>query len=286
MAHAYTPMSLLKRKIFFGTHVHRFGIPKIASLILHCCILITITVPALARPEINNSFDSPVIIDSEPMPEFPQKLLRRGIQTGHATLLLAVDQEGFLQDWLVVEATHVDLIVKIDEVVPLWSFQPPMVNGEPVDGVQRVPIFFNATHLNDATKDSPQKGRLMHRSRARNSRKGASHYSRNKPLRLATFEELDQYPEAIFQPQPIVSQSSLTESLSANVTFNFVIDTEGRVRMPTLYTINGDVDPQVIHAVNVALSQWRFRPLKSKNRPVTCEATKTFELGSLYAMAE
>lgn len=250
-------------------------------------VLILATTPTGFSESTNDpKFDSPIISSNDPKPQFPYSLWKQGIKTGQATLLVTVDQDGFLLDWLVIEATHVDLVAKIDEAVPQWTFQPAMLNGVPVTGVQRIPIFFDVTHVDRLSQDDPATSRIQSSYLSYQERNRRSYRSRRKSLQLASANELDRYPEAVVQTKPLISQASLQRSLGSNVTFKFYIDTNGRVRMPTLHKVDGNVDSNAILAVNEAFSQWQFKPLTTKRRPVTFEVSQTFEFSSLYALTE
>jgi len=232
------------------------------------------------------SLESEIIVFSDPKPKFPLSLWERGIVSGRATLVVTVNQYGGLEDWLVIEATHRDLVSPIEEVIPQWSFQPAVVGGEPVTAVQRVSILFDVSHLDKSNRKSASQSIARQTQSNYNWKRRGAAGSRKNALKLAHVEEIDRYPEIVSHHQPLISTKSLQQSLGSNVTFRFYIDTDGRVRMSTLYKVQGNPDPEAILAAHAALSSWQFKPIKSRGKPVVFEAAQTFEFSSLYAAQE
>lgn len=225
--------------------------------------------------------ESEIIVLSDPKPKFPLSLWERDIVTGRATIVITVNQYGGLEDWLVIEATHRDLVSPIEEVIPQWSFQPAVVGGLPVTATQKISVFFDVSHLKVKNRESAS-DTIMGRPYA-SWKRGGNAKSRKNALKLAEVDEIDRYPEVVMQYQPLISNKTLEQSLGSNVTFKFFIDTDGRVRMSTLYKVQGNPDPEAILAAHAALSSWQFKPIKSKGKPVIFEAAQTFEFSSLYA---
>ncbi len=217
---------------------------------------------------------------AEPSPRFPQSLWRQGVISGHATLAVTVDANGRLEDWLVIEATHVNLTLAIEEVIDEWSFEAAVVEGTPLYATQCLPIFFDASAIRRPREAAGNP--LFNVSRHSQLRAHSFDRRRDaKLLRFATPAELDQFPEPLTQPGPEFSVDAYRESLGGRASFKFYIDTKGYARMPTLYKLYGDVAPEALLASQEAIKHWRFKPLTSNGESVVTEVIQTFEFSSL-----
>lgn len=219
---------------------------------------------------------------ADPEPKFPISLFDQGIATGRATLVVTVNDDGYLSDWLVIEATHRGFIEPIDKVIQQWTFEPATVYGVPVQALQKITIFFDVSHLKKDSRKRPASVANSQSYSAYNPQKRWNSKKNNKALKLATVSELDRYPEVVNQYQPMISSKSLQDSIGSNVTFKFYIDTNGRVRMSSLYKVKGEPAPEAILAAHDALANWQFKPIKSNGKPVILEVAQTFEFSSLF----
>jgi len=68
---------------------------------------------------------------NQPQPNYPMRLRREGI-TGNVKLVVAIDAQGFVRFEKVLQASHNDFIEPAIELVEKLRYEPPTVNGQPV----------------------------------------------------------------------------------------------------------------------------------------------------------
>ena len=221
-------------------------------------------------------------IHANPKPMFPSSLWKKGLRTGTATLILSIDPQGFLDDWLVIEASHKDLVPAIEEAVIQWTFEPAIVDGQNEFALLRMPIHFDITETSSKLY-SEYNGSSPFIDNGITSGSNRLSKSPRHALLLARPEELDRNPQFVEQSQPLISPESMDRSLGTEATFIFYIDTRGRVRMPRLVGTTGAPTPEAIFAAAESLRNWRFEPLTSKRKPVVIEASQKFVFSHLLA---
>ena len=192
---------------------------------------------------------------------FPDALAQRGIYEGAAKVVLLVDSEGRLADWLLTSYSHPLIAREATEALRQWRFEPARRGGEPVDVRTEMRFAFSAT------------GMILSLSPVDFAEK----FERTGPdqavERLCRPSELDQpiTPERTVAPLwPSDWKTPLSEG---RVTLDFYIDDEGRPRMPAV--VQTDDDVLNFPAVE-ALSHWRFVPPTRRGEPVMVRATQVF----------
>src|SRR5690348_4730103 len=91
-------------------------------------LLSALTTSLFARDKV----EPPQIIQTVEA-RFPDALARRGIYEGEARIVLWIDAQGVLADWLLAGYTHPLLAREATEVLPQWRFKPARRDGEAVD---------------------------------------------------------------------------------------------------------------------------------------------------------
>ncbi len=224
--------------------------------------------------------ECPIRVIAKPEPQFPHQLRALGMVTGHVVIAVNVDEDGFLVDWLVVEASHRDLEKSIEDVIPFWTFEPALENGEPVDVVQRLPVFF------DVSKDTRTGSSIVFNDLQRSfleSSVGSRAISktRDKPLRLVETSELDHSPKLFEQILRNLPEDVFLRCRGSEATFEFFIDAKGQARLPTVASIQGKIDPLALLLIQESLRKWQFQPLGSPQEPVVVLSTQTFRFSYL-----
>lgn len=219
--------------------------------------------------------DQGIIVVADPSPRYPSKLWYQGVKGGHATIVVTVDESGFLDDWLVIEASHRDFIKSIEEVIYRWDFKPARIDGAPIRATQRIPMFLDGSRIKKDTSRSEWK--RVYEGYAAKNRGGFLRNRNNKEsLKFVRADELDKNPVAMEQPPPLISDEAAKRSKGGSASFRFYIDTSGAARLPTLYKLYGEVAPEVLLAAQAALEKWRFQPPTSDGEPVVCEVVQSF----------
>ncbi len=198
-------------------------------------------------------------------PAFPARLKDFGYPEGDVTFAVVVDQNGKLQDSFLIEASHLEFAEEVSKVLPLWSFTPPIIDGEPSSIASKIKVIF-------------ERGRgFLYESGGSNSlgnrigkRSGSESYQ------IYPLKELDSIPI----PRKIVEPSFHSQLLEGKevvtAVFEFYIDEAGRVRIPTLRESAEEIDETLLVLAQEALLQWEFEPPLKNGKPVATLAAQPF----------
>ncbi len=214
------------------------------------------TVVAATSPGFKIVRDAPI--------QFPLVLLRDGIKTGEARVLLEVDADGRLVDSLVVAYTHEPFAQATLTALRRWRFEPARLNGEPVGTVADCTIVFNVDGVLCYVRTDPPN--FEHRSALDD--KYAYHPQE--------FGALDRIPTPRKVEAPVYPEEWAEQGMRGQVAVDFYIDQTGAVRMPS--SAAGRF-PLLAAAATNAIRKWRFAPPLLKGHPVLahCRQVFTFE---------
>lgn len=199
-------------------------------------------------------------------PMFPVTLKSKGTDKGEVTVLLEIDYQGELRDWLVTHASHKDFARAVDNAVSAWKFEPPLWNGKPISVISAINIDFRATG-NVMSLDMTSSIAEIYTSI------GATSFD---AIKVAEFDDLDRFPEPVKVVTPQVPKKLLKKRGYHVGVFRFFIDTEGHVRLAHIDRVEGTVDVRALEAAQDALEQWEFTPPTVKGRPVVVEVAQPF----------
>jgi TonB family protein len=79
---------------------------------------------------------------SQPPPAYPQQARQAGI-SGTVRLSVLVAKDGTVHDLRVQSTPSMDLAIAAIEAVKHWTYQPTLLNGEPVEVATTVNVTFN-----------------------------------------------------------------------------------------------------------------------------------------------
>ena len=195
-------------------------------------------------------------------PRFPDALVRRGIYEGDASVVLLVDAEGRLADWLLIGFSHPYFGREATEVLPKWRFEPARRDGVPCDSRTELTFNFEAAGVVLSMSPLEHAERFQHRSA-----------DEHRQRLLARPSELDAPVAPIRRVAPLWSTEWSADLAEANVTLDFYIDGEGRPRMAGVLRSDDDA---LNGAAIEALSHWRFEPPRRNGLPVIVRATQVF----------
>ncbi|HTQ32133.1 MAG TPA: TonB family protein [Opitutaceae bacterium] len=166
-------------------------------------------------------------------PEVSRAQAKKYAQRPKLYVTASIDAVGHVTK-AVADAGSPDELGPLAEAAVLkWTFAPARQNSQPVAQDVRVPVLFIVPVNFDETADSPP--RVVHRER---------------PL----------YPRAL-----IMAESN------GEVTLNFVVDIEGRVRNPVVVA---STNPFFDQPALDAIMKWRFEPGTRKGVPVSTRITQ------------
>ena len=198
-------------------------------------------------------------------PVFPLSMKRLGYDKGVAIFAIFINQFGELADYLPLEATHIDFAEAVEKVLPDWDYSVPYVDGKTAAIVSRIKVTFERG-----------KGVVYETT-------GYDHYSHVNALhetqsayRTYSVAELDSIPEPIHIEKPAFHIELLEERNLVNAVFEFYIDENGKVRMPTLREADDKVDERLLILAQEALLQWRFNAPTRDGQPVVARTALPF----------
>ena len=205
-------------------------------------------------------------VDISPAPIFPPSLIQDGITEGQVTVLVVVDEDGDLKDWLVTEASHFLLVKAIDRVIEDWDFEAPTLNGEFILSVNRLDIEFDGSGgLVDFSGVHASVNLMLG-----NKLKGFNTYG------VASVTELDSIPEPIYVERPVFPRELLGNRNEIRAILDFYIDEEGDVHIPTVRAADDGCHEGLLVAAQNALWEWKFSPPTIRGKPVVARAAQPF----------
>lgn len=196
-------------------------------------------------------------------PNFPLSLKNADVMEGRASFLILVDQYGSLADYLLYKATHIEFAKEVEKVITDWRFSVPYVDRQPVPIVTSFDVHFKRTGV---VVESI--GNLLPQwQRSKGDSDG---------YRIHGTDELDSIPEPIEIVRPDFHVDLLEGRNLITAVFDFYIDTEGNVRMPTLREADNKVDERLLVIAQEALLQWRFNTPTVNRKPVVAKTAIPF----------
>lgn len=196
-------------------------------------------------------------------PIFPYRLSSEGVFSGRVLAMLEIDFEGKVDDWLALETTSEFLIEAIDAVIDRWEFEPARLNGEAVPIGCTIEIRFT------------MEGVIMHLNAMQMTNAFFNSQRRvENNVYLVPFSKLDAIPTPIEVVRPLLYAEIPEDKRTGEVVFTFLIDREGRVRMPVMTYLEGD--PRLAESAYIALKKWRFDSPKVDGDNVIVEVSQRF----------
>lgn len=190
--------------------------------------------------------------------KFPPALLLDAVTQGDVWIVVSVNADGKLTDSLVTRFTHRALADEAQYALSKWRYEPARRNGQPISACGEVHFHFAAAGAVITMNPMSTVASL-------------TAFVRDVPFvtTLCRPDELDQPPTALHTVTPPTPPAST----GARVVIDFVIDEEGRPRLPVLVSAT---DPRCVGPAAAALAQWRFAPPTRRGQPVAVPARQEF----------
>ncbi len=205
-------------------------------------------------------------IEEHQDPIFPSALKLEGYDEGYATFAIYINQFGELKDYLLLEASHIEFARSVERVIPEWKYSVPLVDGEVAAIASKIRVNFKrGSGIVYETI-----GYQSLRSNLLNNPPNSDTY------RIYTLDELDSIPIPNHIQKPNFHVDMLEEREIVNAVFEFYIDKEGNVRIPTLREADDRIDERLLIIAQEALLQWKFNPPVRNGRPVVAKAAQPF----------
>ena len=220
--------------------------------------------PSFAAP-------SPKYFEVTVEPTFPARLRLEGILNGSVTVLVVINKDGNLQDYLVVEASHRLFAKTVTDALPKWKYFPILVDGKPVNAARRLRVEFKG--------GSAVISLLPHMAIEGMVPGVKSMNDRQRAYAVASLRDLDRLPTPVKIVEPHLLQSEGERNHGLKVVFHFFIDETGHVRIPVAdEKALEQVDEQLLDSIHHALMQWEFTPPTIRGKPVVVRASQPFQI--------
>jgi len=195
-------------------------------------------------------------------PLFPNVLKVDGITAGFVEILVDINEDGSIADWLPVRASHPQFLRSIEYAIDEWAFDPPVIDGKPAPVVQR--FTFNFSHEGIVLISGNLTEVFLNR------------LTRDHQLYnfVVSMKELDQIPEPIAIVRPLINPDIPLEERQGTVVVQFFIDREGKVRIPVVKQMAAHRG--LAQAAFAAIQQWKFKPPTVHGQPVVVEVQQAF----------
>jgi TonB family protein len=198
-------------------------------------------------------------------PQLPAVLMMNGLRDGRVVLAIDVDAEGKLTDWLVLGASHRELIRPCVEALQKWDFRPARYAGLPVLAQLQLTI------------DLSQKGAVISRTAVDSVTDWLEKLGgRRHDYQVCPGGEIDRPPVALTTVAPRYPAEAAKKGVRGRVKVHFYIDEQGAVRMPA---VPADTHPYLSWEAIKALREWKFEPPTRRGQPVLVAAAQEFNFG-------
>lgn len=198
-------------------------------------------------------------------PIFPNGLKREGVEEGFATFAIFVNHFGELEDFLLLEASRIEFAEAVKRVLPTWDYSVPFLDGEPAPIVSRVLVKFKRGS-----------GVVYETSGYESFNHQLLPHSTPQEYRVYSPSDLDSIPLITHIERPTFHLDLLEDREIVNAVFQFYIDEQGDVRIPTLREADDKVDERLLLIAQEALMQWKFEPPRRNGKAVVARVAQPF----------
>jgi TonB family protein len=203
-------------------------------------------------------------IEQTTTPIFPQSLTEIGVRNGSVRVVISVDAEGKLAEWLVIGYTHVELRDPVVNAIRKWRFEPMRVRGEPRSATVELVVNFEVGKVVVTMDVSSYVASRIE-----------SIFGRERYW-PCTLKELDRIPTPIKVVSPVYPVELRDKGIIGEAVVEFYIDETGAVRMPAL--LSADHEELGFRAAE-AVREWSFEPPTRNGKPVLVRARQLFRFG-------
>lgn len=217
-----------------------------------------------AEPEKPSGPFEPLGIVKTVHPTYPDKLADRFLDRGEARIMIMVDEEGRLADWIVTGYTHALFAKEALDVLPKWQFEPARFHGRPIGVRTELRFIFKNS---GGVRIVP--GDLEMRLRIRDIRQQETFWQR-----VCKAEDLDQPLDTIVEINPMPPDQLGAVAREGKVVVEYFIDPDGRVRMPLVLSSD---DEAFTKSVLLAITEWRYATPTRDGQPVLARVAREFK---------
>jgi len=232
-----------------------------AAIYFAAIFMLASVLPVMAvLPTTDPDYDAGLRINQTEPAVFPTGALLRGVHSGKVRLVVSVDTEGKLVDYLVVAYTDEIFVSSAVRALKTWTYEPAKVRGRP--RASRADLAF------------VYKGDMVVAVQNADYSFLQGIFGQLYKFEPSVLRDLDHIPVPLHVVTPMIPEGVLAAGEVRVVTVEFYIDQEGKVRVPSVS--REQVDDQLAAAAVEAVEKWRFEPPMRKGHPVLVLAQQDF----------
>ena len=190
-------------------------------------------------------YDVPPRASGKVVPVYPYSLLRKG-KTGSAVVICAIDQNGVVGETRINEATFPELGEALAAALEAQTFTPAKRNGQVTTSLIAVECKFSSDDV--TVRDDLA---LLERET-------------KQPDSITKANKLDAQPKPTATRQPAFPTALRGKAESGETVVEFLIDEQGRVRIPRVVSAT---ETEFGNAAVQALVAWQFVAPKAGGQP-------------------
>jgi TonB family protein len=198
----------------------------------------------------------------------PAVLRHNGLREGRVILAVDVSADGRLTDWLVIAASHKELVRPTVEVLKEWRFRPARLDGQPISARQELTINFYTTGAVVSRTSTELVADLFEQVAGR-----------RYDYEMCPAREVDGPLTAVNRVSPEYARDALKLGVSGKVRVHFYVDEQGNVRLPAVPT---ETHPYLSTVAVEAMRGWKFMPPTRHGQPVLVAAVQEFNFGGMH----
>jgi len=198
-------------------------------------------------------------------PEFPFTLYQVYNHGGTAQLVINIDAEGKLKDWLIVGYTAPKFADLALTAVKQWRFEPARWRGDAVPSCTTLTFTFAVKGVVISVVGNENLPSYF-----------STLFDPGNSRRLYSLRELDHIPIPIHADAPLYPKSLADQGVAGEVVVGFYIDEQGAVRLPFVISWRQN---SVANLAIDAVQRWKFEPPTHAGRPVMAYVQQVFEFG-------
>lgn len=222
--------------------------------------MLVLVAAALAAPAGRAEVVAPRIVQTVDA-RFPDGIDTHKVVTGAADLVITIDAEGRLEDWLVVGYTLPGFADEAVRALQQWRYHPALVDGRPVGCRLQVSFSFTAKGKVVLTEATGLLDRFI-----------SGIIGPEVTRLLCRPEELDR-PIATVQTAQPPDPGAIAPPAGGRVLVDFYVDAAGHPRLPVIVSATEELYAK---AAVSALARWRFQPPTRTGQPVAVRVQEEF----------
>jgi len=192
---------------------------------------------------------------------YPVRMMNIGVSNGSVRVVIHVNEEGKLVDWLFVAYTRKEFADEVERVMKKWTFEPERDGDEPISTIVDLTFTFEVNGIMLVQRhgvDLPL----------------VNDISRQYEFQACSLKNIDRIPTPVSIVNPTYPKEWAEQGITGKAVVDFYIDETGKVRLPASISSS---NPMLAGIAVAAVSKWQFTPPTRKGSPVLVHAQQIFE---------